>query len=137
MLIGDTDNTEELLQDEEIQFLLSDANNNVYVAGWRACELIAAEYARKAQRSVGGSRDGITLFAQQKYAQYSLLAKQLKAQSYKRNMGVYAGGLSISDKISIEDDDDRVQPVFVRDLEQYPGSDADESSGSEEQLSPQ
>lgn len=54
-LIGDTDSTDFHLSDEEIAYLLSTWNTNVYDAAIAAAELIAGQYAHKTNysRSVG------------------------------------------------------------------------------------
>lgn len=54
-LIGDTDSTDSHLQDEEISYLLTTWNNNVYDAAIAGAELIAGQYAHKTNysRSVG------------------------------------------------------------------------------------
>ncbi len=137
LLIGDTDTTEQLLQDEEISLLLSLENNDIYRTGWRACDAIAAEYARKADRVVGGPSSGLRLMASQKFKQYTARALQLKRQSAVRNANVYAGGISISDKQVVEEDTDRVEPDFTKMLEQYPGTGVDSAGGTEEDLNPQ
>lgn len=45
--IGDTDTEYPLLQDEEIEFLLSECSNNVLKASIRCCEAILAKWAKE------------------------------------------------------------------------------------------
>lgn len=54
-LIGDTDTTNQLLANEEINWLLSEANNAVYVAAFNACRSLSMKFAAKSDysRSVG------------------------------------------------------------------------------------
>ena len=44
-LIGDTNEDDQQVQDEEVAFALAQANNNTYFAGAFLCRTIAAKYA--------------------------------------------------------------------------------------------
>ena len=50
-LVGDTDSTDQLLQDGEITYLLSQYNNAPLNAAIRACETIMAKFARMADET--------------------------------------------------------------------------------------
>lgn len=54
-LIGDTDTENQLVKDAEIEWLLAEANNAVYMAAFNACRSLAMKFAAKADysRSVG------------------------------------------------------------------------------------
>ena len=120
LLIGDTNTMEQLLQDEEINFILS-LETNIYKAGWRCCETIAAEYARWVDTQVGD----LKVKASQKFEQYTHKAKQLRAQSYTHDLSPYAGGITIDDKSTQEQDPGRVPPFFARNKNEYPGTQND------------
>lgn len=45
-LIGDTDNADLILRDEEVTYCLSVENDDIFFAAARACETIAARFAR-------------------------------------------------------------------------------------------
>lgn len=53
ILCGDTNENEPLLSDETIAWLLSEENGSTILAAARACELIASQFAREADISVG------------------------------------------------------------------------------------
>jgi len=46
LLIGDTNNDVLLMEDEEIEFLLTNNNSALYLTAADACEIIAAKFAR-------------------------------------------------------------------------------------------
>jgi hypothetical protein len=54
-LIGDTDTTNQLLNDAEIAFLLTQWNDDAYVAASHACDSLSAKFAAKSDysKSVG------------------------------------------------------------------------------------
>lgn len=78
-LIGDTDTTDQLLADEEINYLsdkwLERQGSTFYVAAI-ACETIAARLARE----VSYSADGVSLSLSELQAKYKLQADMLRAQ---------------------------------------------------------
>lgn len=110
LLVGDTDTSDQQLQDEEIYFAVS-AEGGDYAAAALCAELLAAEYARKADKTVGS----LSIQWSQRFDHYTALAAKLR-----RNSSVialpYAGGVSISDKTTRETDTDRVAPAFYRGL---------------------
>ena len=110
LLIGDTSSGDQLLQDEEIDWQLSQHGGILYTAS--ACaEDVAAKFTRKPNISEGGFRVDAAAQSQA----YEKLAKRLKRQA---SMGAnpYAGGISVSDKQTQEADTDRVIPSFRRDM---------------------
>lgn len=109
-LIGDTVSTDVLLQDAEINYLLT-VEPNVYKAAVTACKTIAATFARKADRAVG---DLFVKFSK-KYDQYIALSQQLEIRAKRETAGIYAGGISRADKKTQDQDTDRVKPAFHKD----------------------
>jgi len=73
LLIGDTDQTDQLLSDEEITYLL-DEWGTVYLAAARAAKVIAAKFSRQADKSVGDLRISLS----QKAQMYMSLANDLE-----------------------------------------------------------
>jgi hypothetical protein len=71
LLIGDTDEDDQLIQDEEILFGLAQVNDNIYFAGSWAANAIAAKFTRKVTTKLDGALS----------ANYSDLARQYKALS--------------------------------------------------------
>lgn len=54
LLIGDTDETDPLLQDEEIAFFLGEAGDSIYQAAHDCCYAVGSKFARMAtSKSVG------------------------------------------------------------------------------------
>lgn len=80
-LIGDTDSTNQLLQDAEITFLYAQWNSNAYLAAAHACDALAAKFAAKSDysRSVGDL--SISTQYGQQADRYRSLGAQLLAQN--------------------------------------------------------
>lgn len=116
-LVGDTDTNDELITDEEIAWLLTE-NGNVYSAAAAAAQTIAAIFARFVNKNVGD----LSLDASDKHKHYLDLADTLRRKAAIQAATPFAGGISIASKDSFEDDMDRVQPKFTKDLQQYPGT---------------
>lgn len=113
-LVGDTDTNDRLVEDEEINWALSEYPS-VYVAAAEICEAIAAKFARKVDQSVGDLRIS---FSKQS-DQYSKKAAQLRRKSSILNVKPYAGGISVSDKETVRENSDRVDPSFTRGMDDY------------------
>lgn len=80
-LIGDTDTTNQLLQDAEITFLYNQWNSNAYLAAAHACDALAAKFAAKSDYSKSvGDLSISTQFGQQA-DRYRSLGAQLLAQN--------------------------------------------------------
>ena len=75
-LVGDTDTADEQLQDEEINWLLSENATNIYSAAIQAAETIAAKYAREMNKRVGQ----LWIDAAEKFKHYNMLATNLREQ---------------------------------------------------------
>jgi hypothetical protein len=77
-LVGDTDDAEHLVQDEEIAYHLSlypkPVGKPAYLAGAAVAEAIAAQFARRADRSIGS----LQISAKQQRDHYVELAAQLR-----------------------------------------------------------
>jgi len=76
LLTGDTDTTDQLLQDEEINYLLTETGNVLLAAG-RAARAIAAKFARQADKEVGDLRVSLS----QKAEAYRKLADDLEKRA--------------------------------------------------------
>ena len=119
--IQDTDTTEQLLQDEEITFLLAEKANNVLQTSALGAEVIARKFAREATITVGDTRVEWSRRAEL----YWSLAQDLRT----RNVAVapFVGGISKDTKQTYEDDSDRVQPLFTKDQFVATGAKVDEN----------
>lgn len=115
--VGDTDNDDLLLSDEEIDYLVAQ-HPTLLRAAANAARTIAAKYARQVDSEI----DQIRILAQFRFEHYTDLAKELDKQASLGGSGamalggVYAGGISKSDKELLTDDTDAVQPRFSRDM---------------------
>ena len=108
-LVFDTDVNEQLINDEEIAWLLSE-QSNIYMAAANTAEAIAAKFAKDITRNAVGLSASVGNRAQF----YLELADKLRAQMSTTNKHgeVFAGGLTISGKQALDDDPDAVQPAF-------------------------
>lgn len=110
LLIADTDTTAQLLQDEEINFNLTQ-EMNVWGTAARCCEIISRNFLRKADVRVG--RGGTMLNYSNAANQYADMAAAFRKRAIAMN-APWAGGTSISDKLSDASDSDLVQPIFTK-----------------------
>lgn len=103
--IGDTDTNDQLLSDEEIGHIMTQATGHFYIAA-RCCDLIALKLAKDADRSLGP----LSVRLSQRSERYGILASKLKR---KAAVGAkpYFGGLSESERI---EDSDLIQPIFKK-----------------------
>jgi len=74
--IGDIDQTGQLLQDEEISFLLAEVSN-VLLAAAHAAKAVAAKFSRQADKAVGDLRISLS----QKAQAYMSLAADLEKRA--------------------------------------------------------
>lgn len=80
-LIGDTDETFPLVQDEEIQFALG-TEANVYAAAAKCCEALAARFSREADRRMGS----VSVQSSQKASAYKEMARDLRKKAGLGNL---------------------------------------------------
>lgn len=113
LLTGDTDTTDQQLQDEEITFALSQSGSNIYTAGVWAANAIASKYSRLVTTELDGAlRAEYSDLA----SNYRNLAIQLREDGRRYSagaLGLEAGGVSISDMNTARSNTDRPQP-FAR-----------------------
>jgi hypothetical protein len=112
LLVGDTDTTDQLVQNEEINFALAQANDNIYYAAAWVCRAIAAKFSRMVDTTLDGA---LSAKYSSKAKQYQQLASQVEAQGKKTSgkaLGVFGGGISVADVTVVKEDPDRVKPAF-------------------------
>ena len=114
LLIGDTDASDPLLQDEEILSLLS-LEGSVELAAARACDAIVARFSRLADVSAGG----VSIQASQRAEAYRQRAAELRQRAF-RGLTLYAGGRSWSEKVAAAADEDSIPPRFRRGQDDHP-----------------
>lgn len=112
LLVGDTNTNSQKLQDEEINFFISQGLNDVYLAASIAARAISTQFAGIGKVDF----DGISTDKSKVYEYYNQLARRLEKQSKQigsTGLGVpIAGGISISDMTSVEEDPDRLGSAF-------------------------
>lgn len=107
-LIGDTDEKDPQLKDGEIAFELAAAGDYL-LAAVNCAENLVAYYARKAQFQLGTQ---VMQYAQQKSANYKMLAASLRARMARTGAAPYVGGRSQAEKETDVQNTDLVQPFF-------------------------
>lgn len=121
LLVGDTDTSDQQVQNEEITFALSENGNNVYFSAAWVARTISNKYARQVNIDLDGqlSADYSDLSSQ-----YSKLADQLEYQGKKSGavLGMVAGGLSKAQMEAVRSNTDRFDPSFRRDQFDNPPS---------------
>jgi hypothetical protein len=121
--IGDTDTTDQQLNDDEVQLMLTN-HGSVEQAALGACDLLIAKYSRRPDKSVGA----LKISASQIRQGYRELKSALRATFGLQWGAIYAGGISVDDKATDQDDTDRVVPAFTREMHEYPGAAADQEA---------
>lgn len=78
VLVGDTDTTDQLIDDEMIDYALvqfvPDTGKPAWLAAAHICDTIAGKFGRRAQRSIGP----LSISAQQQFDHYKDLAQQYR-----------------------------------------------------------
>jgi hypothetical protein len=78
LLVGDTDTTDQMVSDEEIDYVLTqyvpDDGRPAWLAGAHTCDIIAAKFGRQMQQSIGS----LSRQAQMKFDHYRTLATDLR-----------------------------------------------------------
>lgn len=113
-LIADTNTSRQLVQDEEIEWLLTQ-EMNVYMAAAACCRSLIV-------KAGGVRRKRISDFDISYDVQfYVTTMAQLTARGSSHQVP-YAGGISVADKQAQQADVDAVTPAFVKDLDDNPAA---------------
>ncbi len=116
-LIGDTDTTDQQISDEEVNWLITENGNNVYLAGSASARKVAAEFTRQVRTKTVGA---LSISYAARAQEYRDLADDLRQQaSTKIALAVYAGGISRADKELQEADTDWDKPAFTRGMTDF------------------
>jgi hypothetical protein len=111
-LIGDTNQNDQQLQDEEIDFALQ-VRSSIWGAAAICCGSIAANASRRADTSTGELRTHYSEIARAYFARSAMY----EAKSAELGGALpFVGGISVDDKMQAEMDPDRVPPDFNRGL---------------------
>lgn len=119
-LVGDTDTSDQLVNDAEIAYAVAEEADNLMAAA-RIAKAIAAKFARLVDKSVGD----LSISYNQRQEAFLNLASELETRSNRSGAAPYAGGISVSDKETVEDNTDRVEPSFKKGMNDNPGTTQD------------
>jgi hypothetical protein len=103
---GDTNSARELLQNEEINFTITE-HSNLRLAAAVCCDAIAAKFAREADQKVGDISKSLSQVSKSYFA----LAEKLRREVGKRAAPVFPAA-SKDWKQDQREDTDLVQPTF-------------------------
>lgn len=113
-LIGDTDASCPILTDEELNYIITASNGNMSAAYSACLQNIVTKYARLKDETVGD----VSFKYSQIYDHYYKLLKDDETSGDIGSLGaggIYAGGISVADKMVRDQDTDRVKPKFTKD----------------------
>ena len=117
-----TTSTDALLTDEEIQFHI-DTEPHIYIAAAEAAVAVASKFGgAETSKQVGDLRRD---FGEGRVSMYHALAGRLRANAY-RTVTPFAGGLSKAEKVTGDQDTDRVDPAFTRGQHDHEGTRGDD-----------
>jgi len=111
--LGDTNTNDQQISDEELDFLIALYPIDI-IAAYYAATSISQRYAGAVQSK---SIDGLSITYGDRYKHYSSLAMSLLSHAALHGSSIarpYAGGISISDYIEVQNDPDRLAPAFSR-----------------------
>ena len=121
LLLGDTDTLDQQVQNEEVLFAISQANDNVYYAASWLAKTVASQYARRVDTQIDGALSA-------KYSdiskRYQALADNLEYQGKKSGaaVGILAGGITKTQIEVSRMNDNRIDGSFRRDRFRNPPS---------------
>lgn len=124
-LVGDTQTTDQQLQDEEILATMA-TRSTPYGAAAELCLALSTKFSRMVDQSAGSFKIAYSNMAKA-YASRALQYEQKAALEGSGNP--YAGGISIADMQSQEGNSDRVNPIFTIGMDD--NTSPDPSSGPE------
>lgn len=107
--VGDTDTTDQLQEDAEINAALSDYGDKRYAAS-AVAKAIAAKFARRMDSKMGK----LDLKNSQLYDHYIALASELDIEVASAGATPWAASVSRSEKESQQQDTNRTKPAFAR-----------------------
>ena len=121
LLVGDTDTTDQQVQNEEVTFSLTENGNNVYYSGAWVARAIASKYSRKVNTELSGA---LKADYSDLVTHYNSLADNLEYQGKTSgaSVGVIAGGITKSTVEAVRQNTNRIEGSFRRDRFKNPPS---------------
>lgn len=128
-LLGDTDSTDPLLTDEEINFFISEADSNVYSAAASAALAIQAKFAREA---VDTKVESVSVSYSKRAEAYASLARDLEAKAADEDLPTPSVFGISKDAISdTRSDSDRIDERFFQGQFDNPSADSIKVDGQD------
>jgi hypothetical protein len=124
-LIGDPDATK--INKESLDALVTVYGSNPFRVAAAAARAIGATKGNDVNKRAGD----VSISGSDRFKNWESLARELDKQATLYGLGgssAYAGGISKGDKFAREDDTDRVEPYFTRELHDDPSEDRDDLS---------
>jgi len=112
-IVGDTDNTDLVLSNGEIEYLL-DAHGSPRRAAVYACEAIMAFYARQVDSEI----DQIRIIASDRFDHYMKLSLRLRREAGLLMAIPYAGGMFKLEREQDRKSRELVQPIFTTGMQE-------------------
>jgi hypothetical protein len=114
LLVGDTDTLDQQLLNEEVDFSLVQAGDNVYVAASWCARVVASKYARRVNTEVSGA---LKADYSDLYDHYTALSDNLETQGRKfsSTLGFSVGGIDKTVMELARNTPNRLKPSFTRD----------------------
>lgn len=108
-LCGDTDASDQLASDEEINFALAMKSDNVYSAAAMVCRALASKFAREVDTAIESAK----VSKSQRSKAFQILADNLETEAANTaSIGGYVGGVTEADMLANEENTDRIPPLF-------------------------
>lgn len=111
-LIGDTDSSDPLLQDEEVNFALSQNGTNIYNAASWCCKAIVAKFSRLVDTQLDGALSSKYSDRVKQYINLGIQIEQLGKKMSPNSFGLFAGGISLTEMYVAQQDPDRPSSSF-------------------------
>lgn len=115
-LIGDTDEDDQQLSDEEIAYLLSNSASTK-LAAIASAQILQSKYARLTSKSVGG----LSISYGERQAHYKAMETRFRSE-LGLLVAPFAGGISKSSKTLLESDTDFNDTLVKLGMHDYPGT---------------
>lgn len=113
--IGDTDVNNQLLQDQEINWVITQ-EDSYWGQAARCCEMIARFFMVKADVKLGRA---LAITYSKMAEQYLDMSSRLRLKASGATVP-YGGGVLVADKLGIAQNTGLTQPAFTRNMQQNP-----------------
>lgn len=133
-LVGDVDECDQLVTDEEIAFAASKFPDKNELAAAYILRALAALFSRKASMSAGGVSSSCSDIAKAFAARAKELDPNDETSGASNLCEIAVGGTTISEHEAMRDETDTVQPAFNRGMNDIPGGPGDYVDGDDPRI---